>query len=118
MSELERREQELKDRLEEEQRYVYERDPDAGEVTLLAIDTRDSIVSCMARGTQAQEIPGWKTLKDWDTNIPVVFRSMAQRKTVNMCEHQKRPYFYIDTCLLYTSPSPRDQRGSRMPSSA
>ena len=25
---------------------------------------------------------------------------------------------YADTCLLYTSPSPRDQRGSRMPSSA
>ena len=25
---------------------------------------------------------------------------------------------YISTCLLYTSPSPRDQRGSRMPSSA
>ena len=24
----------------------------------------------------------------------------------------------IATCLLYTSPSPRDQRGSRMPSSA
>ena len=25
---------------------------------------------------------------------------------------------YISGCLLYTSPSPRDQRGSRMPSSA
>ena len=25
---------------------------------------------------------------------------------------------YLSTCLLYTSPSPRDQRGSRMPSSA
>ena len=25
---------------------------------------------------------------------------------------------YLDGCLLYTSPSPRDQRGSRMPSSA
>ena len=24
----------------------------------------------------------------------------------------------MDSCLLYTSPSPRDQRGSRMPSSA
>ena len=24
----------------------------------------------------------------------------------------------LDACLLYTSPSPRDQRGSRMPSSA
>ena len=31
------------------------------------------------------------------------------------------PIFYrlkVYTCLLYTSPSPRDQRGSRMPSSA
>ena len=27
-------------------------------------------------------------------------------------------YFNVHTCLLYTSPSPRDQRGSRMPSSA
>ena len=25
---------------------------------------------------------------------------------------------YLKRCLLYTSPSPRDQRGSRMPSSA
>ena len=24
----------------------------------------------------------------------------------------------LEVCLLYTSPSPRDQRGSRMPSSA
>ena len=29
------------------------------------------------------------------------------------------PVNWVDyTCLLYTSPSPRDQRGSRMPSSA
>ena len=27
-------------------------------------------------------------------------------------------YLYLDGCLLYTSPSPRDQRGARMPSSA
>ena len=26
--------------------------------------------------------------------------------------------FFLNICLLYTSPSPRDQRGSRMPSSA
>ena len=26
--------------------------------------------------------------------------------------------FRYESCLLYTSPSPRDQRGSRMPSSA
>ena len=30
-----------------------------------------------------------------------------------------RAYTWMDgSCLLYTSPSPRDQRGSRMPSSA
>ena len=29
-----------------------------------------------------------------------------------------RKLTYIEGCLLYTSPSPRDQRGSRMPSSA
>ena len=28
------------------------------------------------------------------------------------------PLAILYTCLLYTSPSPRDQRGSRMPSSA
>ena len=32
-----------------------------------------------------------------------------------LAEHQRVQYL---TCLLYTSPSPRDQRGSRMPSSA
>ena len=30
----------------------------------------------------------------------------------------KSDYYYGSDCLLYTSPSPRDQRGSRMPSSA
>ena len=33
----------------------------------------------------------------------------------------RQPLIYVahhHTCLLYTSPSPRDQRGSRMPSSA
>ena len=31
---------------------------------------------------------------------------------------QNRARQLDDACLLYTSPSPRDQRGSRMPSSA
>ena len=33
--------------------------------------------------------------------------------------HEHKPELVsVNTCLLYTSPSPRDQRGSRMPSSA
>ena len=30
----------------------------------------------------------------------------------------EHPLLWFEDCLLYTSPSPRDQRGSRMPSSA
>ena len=33
-------------------------------------------------------------------------------------ENEYEKYALILSCLLYTSPSPRDQRGSRMPSSA
>ena len=33
-----------------------------------------------------------------------------------LLEHLRNEGFEV--CLLYTSPSPRDQRGSRMPSSA
>ena len=37
----------------------------------------------------------------------------------NICEGGARvSYSDCRSCLLYTSPSPRDQRGSRMPSSA
>ena len=32
--------------------------------------------------------------------------------------YHRRANGYVRDCLLYTSPSPRDQRGSRMPSSA
>ena len=34
--------------------------------------------------------------------------------SMNLCNI----HFHESACLLYTSPSPRDQRGSRMPSSA
>ena len=37
-----------------------------------------------------------------------------EHKCLSITELQVRP----ESCLLYTSPSPRDQRGSRMPSSA
>ena len=46
------------------------------------------------------------------TEMVPEFRTRIEYKT----EERKVPVF--TTCLLYTSPSPRDQRGSRMPSSA
>ena len=46
---------------------------------------------------------------------------VPQDWTAHMIGHELTGLYNIDharTCLLYTSPSPRDQRGSRMPSSA
>ena len=58
------------------------------------------------------------------------FCTLALNKTFKKRDEVRGTYIDLDTktlsvaladnqtCLLYTSPSPRDQRGSRMPSSA
>ena len=42
----------------------------------------------------------------------------SRSKPLENSQSQQRLQRFVGTCLLYTSPSPRDQRGSRMPSSA
>ena len=48
---------------------------------------------------------GEHSLRETPQSVTVMTRKMLDDQNLN-------------TCLLYTSPSPRDQRGSRMPSSA
>ena len=43
---------------------------------------------------------------------------MSERFVADPEQVQAAQAQYLKACLLYTSPSPRDQRGSRMPSSA
>ena len=73
----------------------------------LTIDTRPLYIA-------AQEIHDSQHTADWvaalTANYTDVHSGIAGQSTLD------RPIHYI--CLLYTSPSPRDQRGSRMPSSA
>ena len=53
---------------------------------------------------------------DWN---PAFGGTIAKTKGVlDSLQHDLADIGIITTCLLYTSPSPRDQRGSRMPSSA
>ena len=63
----------------------------------LALDNTDRIVAPLAESVKAEFVEGYKNLHKYPTNSPVIFRSMTQRKTVALCEKQKRPYFYIDT---------------------
>ena len=60
-----------------------------------------------------------------ETEKPEEIPSPVQTETDKEGAGEKAPatppqriYIPSDPCLLYTSPSPRDQRGSRMPSSA
>ena len=54
------------------------------------------------------------------TGINKYFDFIVSVDEVGIFKPDKRVYELVDSkiCLLYTSPSPRDQRGSRMPSSA
>ena len=47
-----------------------------------------------------------------------VYQAIAKAKAGGLASVDKHDVNDADGCLLYTSPSPRDQRGSRMPSSA
>ena len=66
----------------------------------LAIDEHDAIVQNLAESVAVEWLHHYKQLKDHDPKIPVIFRSMAQRKTVRLCVQQERPYYYIDTGYL------------------
>ena len=45
-------------------------------------------------------------------------KESGNKNETNVKQHKVPAKALREVCLLYTSPSPRDQRGSRMPSSA
>ena len=49
--------------------------------------------------------------------VPLDIAAQDKMAAVHLQKHPLKG-IRIGSCLLYTSPSPRDQRGSRMPSSA
>ena len=64
-------------------------------------------------------------LKVRETLTRIGVASRKEKKLYQSCHilHKQGRYYIVHfkelfACLLYTSPSPRDQRGSRMPSSA
>ena len=67
------------------------------------------ITGCMGR--MGQQII--KSVRS-DKNFKIV--ALTENRIINKKIHGIKPS--LNTCLLYTSPSPRDKRQSRMPSSA
>ena len=57
-------------------------------------------------------------IKDRIKNFEASAESRTEGTVVSLTDGIARIHGLTEACLLYTSPSPRDQRGSRMPSSA
>ena len=51
-------------------------------------------------------------------SVEIDLSQLAEGQQLKVLWRGKPVFVRHRTCLLYTSPSPRDQRGSRMPSSA
>ena len=63
----------------------------------LVLDNTDAIITPFAESIGAEFVPNWKDLNNYPIDMPVIFRGMAGRKIVTLCEKQNRPYYYIDT---------------------
>ena len=72
-------------------------------------------------------VPGAKDKPiTWNYTFNLPINQAAQKdarlevwiKDEDMTSDDVNGHGWVNVCLLYTSPSPRDQRGSRMPSSA
>ena len=57
-------------------------------------------------------------LVNYEKHRGVTLTDDGEKIALEVIRHHRLLELFLKTCLLYTSPSPRDQRGSRMPSSA
>ena len=83
-----------------------------------ALEARDGDAAQMGRGAGLGSRDGGPGTGGGDV-IPEHKRWKIEYSAQNIAEYSSQlRNFNIDFCLLYTSPSPRDKRQSRMPSSA
>ena len=85
-----------------------------GDIALLGRGGSDHTATALAALLQARRVVLWKDVLGI---YPVNPRWGVQSSPIPYLGYGEAIEF-ANACLLYTSPSPRDQRGSRMPSSA
>ena len=94
-------------------------------------DDPPSSVVLLSIGTDSSDLIVTNGFRIWQRSMPIGGNHFTRQLTKDLkltfakAEHLKRnareavdPKLIFQTCLLYTSPSPRDRQKSRMPSSA
>ena len=87
------------------------------DTTMADCATMDQYESLMAQTMHTFHEQGVRAVGFGDINLQDL-RDYREKRLAETGMTGVFPLWQRDTCLLYTSPSPRDQRGSRMPSSA
>ena len=71
------------------------------------------------RVTSKKVISVLKEKMDWtQSTIKTILGRLVEKGVLNTEQEGRKFIYTANICLLYTSPSPRDKRQSRMPSSA
>ena len=97
-----------------------------GWLTTVGGDISNELFSLTGTGSDrrwTKKFPPMPTKRWWTTALCtetalIVAGGMGVGRVLSTVEVMNTENDQWSTCLLYTSPSPRDQRGSRMPSSA
>ena len=71
----------------------------------------------LEKDPEVKEPPSYQVILLNDDYTPMEFVVFVLQSVFGH-NHQKSTEIMMEVCLLYTSPSPRDKRQSRMPSSA
>ena len=89
---------------------------------ILVVCTGNSCRSQIAEGLMKNKFPDFEVFSAGthpESNVNPYAVRVMQEKGIDISDHYpKLVDDLLDTCLLYTSPSPRDVCSSRMPSSA
>ena len=87
-------------------------------IAVYAQDTSSESISTESTKTLSQRLFGSWFLHKADVTKDGVSTNFYGEDPNGMLCFDESGNYSLMVCLLYTSPSPRDQRGSRMPSSA
>ena len=74
-------------------------------------------IKCVVEPSNVDEEPVKESLLKEQASSETISKNLAELKA-NKVSMKKNDEIVLGACLLYTSPSPRDKRQSRMPSSA